>query len=77
MVLVISGFWKRQWSIAGICERDSYDMDFFFSGKGVVLEGQLYFLCHPELDVEYSMYRRNECHVERGCGSLYPLGVTT
>ena len=49
----------------------------FFSGKGVALEGQLYFLCHPELDVEYNMYRRNECHVERGCGSLYPLGVTT
>ena len=29
------------------------------------------------LDVKFSMYRENECHVERGCGSLYPLWGTT
>ena len=37
------------------------------------IEGMAKFI----LDVEFSMYRRNECHVERGCGSLYPLGGTT
>ena len=148
MVLFVSVFWKLQWSIAGICERDSCGMDcFFLSGKDVALEGQLRFIYHPELDwflhcfhccglrtlfglvdeehlqdiqqssrhsfwkifctdrcpyllviaisstvffvfgiegmakfildVEFSLYRRNECHVERGCGSLYPLGGTT
>ena len=51
MVSLVSGFWKLQWSIAGICERDSYSMDcFFLSGKGVALEGQLRFIYHPELD---------------------------
>ena len=52
MVLLVSGFWKLQWGIAGICERDSYDMDCFFSlsGEGVALEGQLCFIYHPELD---------------------------
>ena len=40
-----------QWSIAGICERDSYGMDcFFLSEKGVALEGRLRFIYHPELD---------------------------
>ena len=51
MVLFVSVFWKLQWSIAGICERDSYGMDcFFLSGKDVALEGQLRFIYHPELD---------------------------
>ena len=31
MVLLVSLFWKLQWSIAGIRERDSYGMDCFFS----------------------------------------------
>ena len=36
------------------------------------LEGMAKFI----LDMHLSMYReRNECHVERGCGSLNPLGV--
>ena len=77
MVSLFIGFWKLQWSIAGICERDSFDVYFFLSGKGVALGGQLCFLYHPELEMDYSMYRKNECHVERGCGSLYPLGGTT
>ena len=147
MVLLVSLFWKLQWSIAGICERDSYGLDcFFLSGKDVALEGQLRFIYHPELDwldiafiavdfelylglwmkniyrefnkvrdiifwkifctdrcqyllvvatsstvfclgiegmakfilgVKFSMYRENECHVERGCGSLHPLWGTT
>ena len=50
---------------------------FFLSGKGVALGGQLCFRYHPELEMDYSMYRKNECHVERGCGSSYPLGGTT
>ena len=35
------------------------------------IEGMAKFI----LDVKFSMYRENECHVERGCGSLYPLRV--
>ena len=31
MVILVGGFWKLQWSIAGICERDNYDMNCFFS----------------------------------------------
>ena len=35
------------------------------------LEGMAKFI----LDIHLSMYReRNECHVERGCGSLDPCG---
>ena len=62
MVLLVSVFWKLQWSIAGICERDSYGMDcFFLSGKDVALEGQLRFIYHPELDwldiaVDFELY---------------------
>ena len=29
MVSLVNGFWKLQWSIAGICERDSYGVNFF------------------------------------------------
>ena len=90
MVSLVSGFWKLQWSITGIGECDSSNMVFFslerawrwkgnfvlsiiLNWMGFCIEGMAKFI----LDVEFSMYRRNECHVERGCGSLYPLGGTT
>ena len=51
MVLLVSLFWKLQWSITGICDGDDYSVDrCFFLGKDVALEGQLRFIYHPELD---------------------------
>ena len=54
-------------------DRCQYLLAIAISSTFFGIEGMAKFI----LDVKFSMYRENECHVERGCGSLYPLWGTT